>query len=528
MAQRSRTQEARMKMRWVVWCSLLIVIVLWTGLGWAQQPKYGGTLRLALPGDPAFYDAHQGPAMGAQAFWTGNNVYNSLLTLTPPPELKIVPELAKSWEVLDAGKTYLFHLEEGVQFHDGTDFDAQVAKWNIDRIRDPEVKAWVRPYYEDIEHVEAVDTYTLRVRMKEPSGALLMALAGYFRGIPMVSPTAVAKYGEDWTRHPVGTGPFMLKEWIPGQHVLLIKNPHYFKQGLPYLDALDCRIMKDPLTATTALRAGEIDFIVRIPLQQVPILERSPGLTLVTGPAMIPTVGLLNLRVTPFNDLRARRAIGGYGLDRAEIARVAFQGRAQPLVSVLPPGVPDAIDVNEMYPYQPDEARRLLNELGYDAQHPLQFTILISNLDATMADIAALIKNQMAKIGVEAKINLMDDTAVVDRLLVKHDFDMLVSFFANLVDINQRSVSFFKGRQSDYMGMDDPHLEELVLQWRRTLEPEQRRAISADIQRRLADQLEWVNVTTYPFFQAYRTATVKNFPFYNRAYLFFDTTWLEK
>jgi len=495
----------------LVWLSLVGVLVLWTSQGWTgEQPRYGGTLRIAWPGDPAFFDANQGPAQGAPAGWLMNNMYNSLLKLTPPPELTIVPELAKSWEVLDEGKTYVFHLEEGVKFHDGTDFDAQVAKWNIDRIRDPEVKAWVRPYYEDIDQVEAVDTYTLRVRMKEPSGALLMALAGYFQGIPMVSPTAVAKYGEDWTRHPVGTGPFMMKEWIPGQHVLLVKNPHYFKQGLPYLDALDCRIMKDSLTATTALRAGEIDFIVRIALQQVPILERSPGLTLVTGPAMIPIVGFLNLRVKPFNDLRARRAIGGYGIDRAEIARVAFQGRAQPLVSVLAPGVPDAIDLNEMYPYKPEEARRLLKELGYNEKNPLRFTILISNQDATMADIAALVKNQMAKIGVEAKITLLDDTAVVDRLLVKHDFDMLVSSFANLVDINQRSVSFFKGRQSDYMGIDDPQLEELVHQWRRALEPEKRKAISADMQRRLADQLEWINLTTYPYFEAYRQH-VKNF-----------------
>src|SRR6266571_6434584 len=300
-----------------------------------------------------------------------------------------------------------------------------------------------------------------------------------------------------------------------------------FKQGLPYLDALDFRIMKDPLTAATALRAGEIDLIAQVPMQQVPILERSPGITVVTGPAMIPTVGFLNLRVKPFNDLRARRAIGGYGLDRAEIARVAFQGRAQPLVSVLPPGVPEAIDLNEMYPYKPEEAKRLLKELGYDEKNPLRFTILISNQDATMADIAALIKNQMAKIGVEAKITLLDDTAVVDRLLVKHDFDMAVSSFASLMDINQRSVSFFKGRQSDYMGIDDPQLEDMVHQWRRALDPEKRKAISADMQRRLADQLEWVNVTTYPFFEAYRH-TVKNFPFYNRAYLFFDTTWLEK
>src|SRR5215468_3208541 len=117
-----------MKTHRLMWYSLLVVVMLWTGLGWTQQPRYGGTLRLALPGDPAFYNANQGPAQGAQAGWTGSNIWNSLLTITPPPELKIVPELAKSWEVLDGGRTYVFHLEEGVKFYDGTDFDAAAAK----------------------------------------------------------------------------------------------------------------------------------------------------------------------------------------------------------------------------------------------------------------------------------------------------------------------------------------------------------------------------------------------------------------
>src|SRR6266853_5034811 len=415
MAQRSRTQEARMKMRWVVWCSLLIVVVLWTGLGWAQQPRYGGTLRLALEGDPAFYDANQGPAPGAAAGWTGHNIYNSLLTMTPPTELKIVPDLAKSWEVLDAGKTYVFHLEEGVKFHDGTDFDAEAAKWNIDRILDPEVKSWVRPYYEEIDTVEVVDKYTLRIRMKEPSGALPLALARYFQGIPMASPKSFETYDKDWVRHPTGTGPYILKEWIPGKHVILAKNPHYFKPGLPYLDTLEFRIMKDPLTASASLRSGEIDLITVVPLQQVLLLEKAQGVTIVTGPEMAPIIALLNMRVKPFDDVRTRRAIGGYGLDRAEIARVAFHGRAKPLVSVLPPGVPDAIDLNELYPYKPDEAKRLLQELGYEAKNPLKFTILVNNGDATLADIATLVKNQMAKIGVEAKINLVDTTASVER-----------------------------------------------------------------------------------------------------------------
>src|SRR5215510_15796951 len=163
----------------LVLLSVLVVVVLQSGRGGAQPPKYGGTLRIALSGEPAFFNANQGPAPGAPAFFISNSLYNSLLTLTPPPELTIVPDLAQSWDVLEDGRTYLFHLQEGVKFHDGTAFDAQIAKWNIDRIRDPEMKAWVRHYYEDIDQVEVVDTTTLRVRMKEPSGALPMALAGY-------------------------------------------------------------------------------------------------------------------------------------------------------------------------------------------------------------------------------------------------------------------------------------------------------------------------------------------------------------
>jgi peptide/nickel transport system substrate-binding protein len=219
--------------------------------------------------------------------------------------------------------------------------------------------------------------------------------------------------------------------------------------------------------------------------------------------------------------------VAGYGIDRAEIAKVAFQGRAKPLVSVLAPGVIGAIDLNEMYPYRPDEAKRLLKELGYDEKTPLKFSILIGNQDTTMADVATLIKSQMAKIGVEAKINLLDQTAVVDRVLVKRDFEMVVNNWATLRDINQRSVSFFKGRQSDYMGIDDPTLEAMVLDWRRTADFQERQKISAQMQRLIADQLYWVNVTTYPFFQAYRSR-VKNFPFYDQFLLMFTEVWLEK
>ena len=517
-----------MTRRWLIWCSLLSGLALYLGTSAAQpQPKLGGTLRIALSGDLTFFNAHQGPAPGYETFWVWNNIFNSLLTMTPPPELKVVPELATSWDVLDEGRTHVFHLMEGVKFHDGTEFDAPVAKWNFDRILDPEVNSWVRPYYEDIEAVEVVDKYTLRVRTKHPAGDLLIALAGYFQGIPMASPKSFETYGKDWVRHPSGTGPYKLKEWVPGSHVILEKNPDYFKKGMPYLDTLDVRIMKDPYAAATALRTGEIDLIARLPVRLVPILEKNKDITIVTGPDMAPTVAFLNLRVKPFDNLQARRAVGGFGIDRAEIAKVAFQGRTQPLVSVLPRGVPDAIDLNELYPYKPDKAKQILRELGYSEQHPLPLNILVGNHDATLADVATLIKNQLAKIGVEAKVNLMDVTAVIDRVLVKKDYEMVVSGWGSLLDINMRSVSFFKGRQSDYMGLDDPKLEEMVYQWRRTLDPQGRQQVSAEMQRLLADQLYWVNVAGYPFYRSYRN-TVKDFPFYDQAYFFLEKVWLDK
>ena len=156
-------------------------------------------------------------------------------------------------DVRDDGRTYVFHLVQGVTLHDGTAFDAQAAKWNFDRILDPETRSWVKPYYTDIDQVDVVDTSTLRVRLKHPGGGLPATLAGYFQGIPMASPTSYATHGKDWVRHPNGAGPYMLKELVPGDHVTLVKNPAYHKPGLPYLDSLEFRIMKDPLTRADAM-----------------------------------------------------------------------------------------------------------------------------------------------------------------------------------------------------------------------------------------------------------------------------------
>jgi peptide/nickel transport system substrate-binding protein len=255
-------------------------------------------------------------------------------------------------------------------------------------------------------------------------------------------------------------------------------------------------------------------------------MERAKGIELKTAPERMPLVCFMNMRNPPFNDLRVRHAIGGYGLNRKEIAQTVFQNRATPLVSILPPGVQDYLDLNEMYPYDPEKAKALLKEAGHDASNPVEFE-LVTNTDAPFfADAATLLKSQMEKIGVKVRIIIMDKPAMIDKFL-SYNYQMAIEDFGALVDINQRSVSFFRGAKSNYGGMDSPEIEDLTMKWRREVSPEGRKQIAHDIQRAFAKDMLWCNITGSPYFQAYRDY-VKGYHFMNQLYVRWETTWLDK
>ena len=513
-----------MQTRHVVLLSLIVALVIWSGASLAEAPKRGGTLTVSFNTDARHFDLH-GPVPGYEAFWVSNNVFNALVNLGPLPDLEIIPDLAESWDIQDGGKTYLFHLRKGVTFHDGSNFNATVAKWNFDRMLDPQNKYWQRPFYEQVDTIEVVDDYTLRFNMKEPSGALIPAMTGF--GAYMVSRAAFEKHGKEWTRHPVGTGPFQLKEWVPNQRIVLARNPNYFKKGLPYLDTVEIRIMRDPLARITSLRTGAIDLINKVPVQHVGLLEKAKGIQVVTGPALGPAAILVNLRRPPFDDLRVRRAVAGYGIDRTQIAKTAYLGRAAPLVSLVAHGVPDHKGLTEMYPYDPERAKQLLAEAGYGPDKPLSFTILANTEDPTFSDIATLLKSMMAKIGVQAKIQIMDKSTFIDLVTKKHEFEMGIEDFAALTDINMRSWNLMSTSASNYNGIKDAKVDELIATWRRTVDPEARKGVSHELQTLLADQIYWASLSGAPFHQAYRDK-VKGYRFYEQLRLALEEVWVDK
>jgi ABC-type transport system substrate-binding protein len=245
----------------------------------AQQPKSGGTLRVAFEADVTGFDPHLVP--GLQNYYVNQNLFNTLVGIDP--QLGFVPDLAAFWEALEAGQVYVFRLHKGVKFHDGTDCDAAAVKWNLERvITDP--KSAQGKFLPHVAAVDVVDAHTIKITMKYPSSTLLESLAFNGAGVMILSPSAAQTYGNDLPRHPVGTGPFKLAKWEQNSIIVLECNPQYFKPGLPYLDRVEYRIMKDGVTRATALRAGEVDFVNWLPREHAERVGKDPKIQVLRGP----------------------------------------------------------------------------------------------------------------------------------------------------------------------------------------------------------------------------------------------------
>ena len=199
----------------------------------SSTPQYGGTLNVAMADDAKSLD----PTF--QINFTERQpeylIYNTLVGLKP--DFSIVPELAQSWELSENGRRLVLHLHPGVMFQDGTKLDAEAVRWNLMRRLDPKLNSPSRVQLAElIAGVEAVDETTVAIALKGPAPSLLGMLAQ--REGFVMSPTAVAKYGNSFGQHPVGSGPFIFREWAPGSRIVLEKNPSYWESGKPYLDRI--------------------------------------------------------------------------------------------------------------------------------------------------------------------------------------------------------------------------------------------------------------------------------------------------
>lgn len=331
-----------------------------------ETPRAGGTLVVAVQNDAKSLDPtyrinfSEGPPLYL--------IFNSLVGLAP--DFTIIPELAERWQTASDGRTLTLFLRGGVKFHDGTGFDAKVAKWNIERRLDEKVNSPSRPQLtEMIASVEAPSDTTLVLNLKGPSPSLLGLLAQ--REGFMISPMAMEKYGADFGQHPVGTGPFIFKSWTQGQQIVVEKNPSYWEPGKPYLDGVTIMLMANSAVGVPRLLTRELDFVSALTPVDVRTLSQAKDLVLSPSPGSRWMSLQMRVDRPPFDNLKLRQAMA-YAIDRKRMVDIIMDGRAPIAEGFVPPGL-WWFDPNlKSYPYDPEKAKALVSEIGTLAQTELQ------------------------------------------------------------------------------------------------------------------------------------------------------------
>jgi len=276
-------------------------------------------------------------------------------------DLKAQPLLAQSYTVSPDGLVYTFTLRQGVKFQDGTDFNAEAVKANLERVLDKSNGLARYNQFNRIKSVEVVNPSTVKITMNQPFSAFINALA--HPSAMMISPAGLKKWGKDIAFHPVGTGPFEFVEWKPAEYVKVRKFAGYWRQGFPKIDTLTFRTVTDNNTRATVIQTGEAQLAYPVPYEQAALLKANPKLNVVSTPSIMARYVSMNVLQKPFNDVRVREAIN-YAINKDALAKVAFAGYAFPSQGVVPQGVAFA-DKMSPWPYDPAKARALLKEAGY-------------------------------------------------------------------------------------------------------------------------------------------------------------------
>src|SRR5580765_6915714 len=267
----------------------------------------GGTLVVGLDQEPPTLDPHASPS--AVTYQVIGSVTENLLYRGP--DGKLVPWLAESWQSARDGRSVTFKLRRDVKFHDGTPFNAEAVKFNFDRIVDPKFKAGgSRAALAGYSGSKVLDEYTVQVSFETPYAPFLNAAASGVLSI--VSPKAVRESGDLVHTHPVGTGPFAMKDYVAKDHATMVRNPAYARKapwsdrsGPAYLDAVVWKFVPEAGTRVTTLESGETQGIYLVPAQSLPRLEQNTALRVETMPwPGAPRIWLLNVTKPPMDDVR--------------------------------------------------------------------------------------------------------------------------------------------------------------------------------------------------------------------------------
>ena len=435
-----------------------------------------------------------------------------------------IPGLATSWEVAADNKSIVFKLRKGVKFHDGTEFNAKVVKYDLEWYISPECNhAYFTSDLGNIASVDIVDDYSVRVNLSAPDAALFSAFSN-ISGF-MMSPTAIKKGKDFLAVNAVGTGPFKVGEYVEGDHITLVANKDYYEPGedgkpLPYLDKVIFRIMTDDSVKTTNLQSGDVDLVdYHSSANSVKKSQGMKNLTTVINNYRDTYFMCFNQNDPLLKNAKIRQAVS-YAVNRQELMDVVLEGI----------GIVDAFDAipdqwfysdYNPYSYDPKKAKTLLAEAGYPNGIKITLSFIAREPDATMCQ---LLQEQLKASNITLKIESMERLAWVDLIRTNRGGQLGIGVIGiQGLDPNQQYNSLMVYVDPKYL----TDIQKLLLSAKNTFNTKERKTILNKFQKEYLDSAYYVILGQRPHYVSYnkRLNNVRQFLTGN---LDLKSTWVTK
>lgn len=449
-----------------------------TAAGSAARKNVGNILR--LPGgaggsmDPPTLD----PALAGDAASAVYIVemFSGLVTLDP--NLKVIPDIASTWDVSDDRMTYTFHLRKEAKFQDGRPVTAQDFKYSFERVANPATGSPVAETYlgdivgvkdklnrkaSDIKGVQVVDDYTLKITIDAPKAYFLAKMS--FTAAFVVDKNNVERGGRTWTDKPNGTGPFMLKEYVRGQRLILAKNLNYYRDPQPQLD--EVQFILGGGSAMTMYENGDLDSTpVSInDIERVNDANSPLNKELSVGPSLSTGFMVFNVRKPPFDDPKVRQAFA-LAINRQQITDVVYKKMVQPANSILPPGMPGYTDTLPPIKYDPAQAKQLLAQSKYGGKLPDITWTTTGGGGSAGPEVQAITGMLKDNLGVTVSIQQTDWATFIGQLNDPNNnpfqiFD--IAWIADYADPEDfLNILFHTGSTQNWAAYSNPEVDKLI------------------------------------------------------------------
>ena len=491
-----------------------VLVAAWLPAAAQETPKKGGTLIYALTNEPPHLNIAITTDLNAQQ--SATNIFSQLIRVEKDGTL--TGDLAESWDAAPDGMSYTFRIRRNIQWHDGKPLKAEDIRWALTEIN-MKYNPIASTGFAAVDRIEAPDEHTLVVRMNQPFPAFLpWSLVNQWIYPKHVYEGTDPRQNERNFKNPVGSGPFVFKEWVRGSHILMERNPNYYKKDQPYLDRVVAKFIPNANARVLALESGEIDYvsIFGLPASAVASLEKMKDIVVVTHRTRVNYGGIMahiNVREKPLSVKEVRQALS-YAIDRKLLVERAVAGLAEPasgpISSLHEPWFNPAVAAR--YPFDPKKAETLLDQAGFKRgadgkRFSIRLTYARADQGGALHAAAELMREQLRDIGVDLVLEPKDYSVWMQSAHLKWDFDLSMGSYQTGPDpavavarlYITKNIEKLMGR--NLMGYSNPKVDELFEAGEREIDLKKRVQIYHDVQTLLVEDVPalwlWDRISTF-------------------------------